>query len=293
MKIKTYSVKSLIHLYKMELSSRYPGHEIMQMIYFLFEEYMGWSKTSVHLSLNQEIPEKAMPSFTQALAELTTGKPLQYVIGWTLFNGSRLTVNSSVLIPRPETEELCIIIKSDCDRKPLPTLSILDIGTGTGCISIDLKKYFLNARVTGIDSSPEAINTAILNARDNYCKIDFLVSDILNDNTWGNFGLYDLIVSNPPYVLETEKQKMNANVIDFEPANALFVPDDNPLLYYRSIAAFAKRHLIPGGLLYFEINEQFGLETGNLVHDYGFDKVEVVMDIRGKDRFVRAILSSP
>jgi release factor glutamine methyltransferase len=293
MEITPNSVKSLIHLYKKELSSLYPAYEIMQMVYYLFEAYMGLAKTTVHLSLNQEIPDVVMPSFTLALAELATGKPVQYVLGWTLFNGSRITVNSNVLIPRPETEELCSIIKSDCDQKPFTPSSILDIGTGTGCISIDLKKHFPNARVTGVDSSPEAIDTAILNARDNYCKIDFHVSDILNDINWVHFGLYNIIVSNPPYVLETEKKKMNKNVIDFEPANALFVPDDNPLLYYRSIAAFAKRHLATGGLLYFEINEQFGLETGNLVQNYGYDKVEVVMDIRGKARFVRAILSSP
>jgi len=292
MEIKAISVKSLIHLYKNELSSLYPDNEIMQMIYFLFEECMGWAKTTVHMSLNQEIPDKAMPSFTRALSELTTGKPIQYVLGCTLFNGSRLTVNSNVLIPRPETEELCSIIKSDCDQKPFPPSSILDIGTGTGCISIDLKKYFLNARVTGIDSSPEAINTAMLNARDNYCKIDFLVSDILNDINWDHFGLFNIIVSNPPYVLETEKQKMNKNVIDFEPAIALFVPDGNPLLYYRSITAFARRHLMPGGILYFEINERFGMETGNLVKDYGYDKVELIKDIRGKDRFIRATLTA-
>ncbi|MEI7498813.1 MAG: peptide chain release factor N(5)-glutamine methyltransferase [Bacteroidota bacterium] len=289
--MNTYPVKKLIQVFKSELFTYYPENEIMQILYILFEAFMGWPKTKVHLSFDSEIPENEMRAFKHALDELKSGKPIQYILGRTVFNGSKLIVNESVLVPRPETEELCLIIKSDHRLKPYHKFSILDIGTGSGCISIDLKRYFPDSSVTGIDSSPAAIEIAKTNAGNNGCEISFIKSDILNDDDNLKLALFDVIVSNPPYVLESEKQFMHRNVIDFEPESALFVPDNNPLLYYRAIADFAREHLTPQGLLFFEINEKYGEDICRLLLSFGFEKAEVLIDINGKDRFVRAISS--
>ncbi|MEI6173391.1 MAG: peptide chain release factor N(5)-glutamine methyltransferase [Bacteroidota bacterium] len=286
--MKRNSVKNLIEDFKDKLAIHYPVHEIMNILYLLFEEIMEWPKTRVHLSYDAEIPEKEWHAFYQFLNGLAGGRPIQYLMGWTQFDGCRIKVNSSVLIPRPETEELCSVIKSDLSHHTSSSFSILDIGTGSGCIPISLKKFFLNAAITGIDVSKAAIDLAILNAKENHCKIEFRQSDIFNDKDCFQLGLFDLIVSNPPYVLEREKQSMHRNVIDFEPHNALFVPDTDPLLFYRAIAGFSQSHLAQNGSLYLEINEQFGMETSRMVQSFGFEKVEVLSDIHGKNRFVRA-----
>jgi release factor glutamine methyltransferase len=282
------SVKSIIQDFKDDLSILYPDKEIMHILYLLFEEIMGWPKTRIHLSYDAEIPEREIVAFRQILAGLTAGKPIQYILGWALFDGCKLAVNSNVLIPRPETEELCQLIKSDFGAGKTRPLSILDIGTGSGCISIALKMYFLNARVVGIDSSQPSIELARQNAVANLCEVDFLCSDILIPNKGPKLGMFDVIVSNPPYVLEKEKKQMHQNVIDFEPAGALFVPDNDPLLFYRAITGFAHDHLLYQGSLYFEINENFGMETCKMVQSSGFEKVEVLCDMNGKNRFVRA-----
>jgi release factor glutamine methyltransferase len=293
MEIKSNSVKELIQLYKTNLAVHYPAHEIMQIIYLLFEEYMGWSKTKVHLSYIEDMPENKMFIFDQFLSELITGKPVQYVLGWTLFNGIKIIVNNNVLIPRPETEELCLKIKSDLSLKTKMCFSILDIGTGSGCISIDLKKNFPTSIVTGIDCSQPAIDIASTNANANNCSVNFLLLDILNPVDCSTLGLFDLIVSNPPYVRESEKATMHMNVKAFEPASALFVPDEDPLKYYEAIAAFALEHLTHEGRLYFEINEKFGRDVCLLTKSLGFGTVDRICDINGKDRFIRAILRIP
>ena len=288
MEMKRNSVKNLIGDFKDKLAIHYPVHEIMNILYLLFEEIMEWPKTRVHLSYDAEIPEKEWYIFNQFLNGLAGGMPIQYILGWTLFDGCRIKVNSDVLIPRPETEELCSVIKSDHSYPSSPCFSILDIGTGSGCIPISLKKFFLTAAITGIDVSIAAIDLATLNAMENQCEIEFRQSDIFNDNDCNQLGVFDVIVSNPPYVLEREKQSMHRNVIDFEPHSALFVPDKDPLLFYRAIAGFSQSHLAQNGLLYLEINEQFGMETSRMVQSFGFEKVEVLCDIHGKNRFVRA-----
>ncbi len=284
----TNSVKKLIREYKRELASQYPEHEIMQMLYLLFEEFIGWHKTRVHLSFDAIIPGKEILTFNRALTELVKGKPIQYVLGWTLFNGNKIVVNDSVLIPRPETEELVLLIKSDLHLISHVNLSILDVGTGSGCISIALKRYFPGATITGIDKSQAAIDIARLNAGENSCDIAFMQSDILDQNNSYKFGIYNVIVSNPPYVTESEKQFMHKNVLGFEPSVALFVPDSDPLLYYRAISAFASNHLTHQGYLYFEINEKYGLEVCQLIETCGLVNPEIFSDINGKNRFVRA-----
>lgn len=279
-------VKYLIRNFENRLSAIYPPGEIRHLIYMLFEFYLGWEKSKVHLSYNEVIPETALIPFMSAIEALSNGKPIQYIIGSAWFNGSLLEVNSNVLVPRPETVELCSLIKKDYTGMEKHHLSILDIGTGSGCISIDLKKGFSCSEVTATDVSTGALEVARKNAISNHCEINFIQSDILNPLDWQGLGTYHLIVSNPPYVTESEKQLMHRNVLEYEPVQALFVPDEQPLLYYMAISSFAAEHLAPSGCLYFEINERFGKEVKDLVTSCGFKDVTIHNDFHGKERFI-------
>ena len=292
MEMRDNSVKKIIRDYKATLAIHYPEQEIMNMIYLLFDDFMGWPKAMIHLSPDEEIPGKEMRLFDHALLELGMGKPIQYVMGRTNFNGINLKVNAHVLIPRPETEELCRIIKSEMDNTKKSYFAFLDVGTGSGCIAVDLKSYFPDSLVTGIDVSQDAIDLAKVNALDNYCEVSFHVADILDPSDCALIGMFDIIVSNPPYVTENEKTLMHKNVLDFEPAAALFVPDNDPLLFYRAIANMAVSHLHRPGRLYFEINEQYGTRVCQLIRSFGFEYAETLCDIHGKERFVRAVLKS-
>ena len=285
-------VKNLIRDFRVKLSGIYPDSEILQVIYLLFEEYLGWKKTRVHLSYDIVIPSAVMKSFNLALEELQSGKPIQYIIGKSWFNGLPLKVDSNVLVPRPETEELCSMIKADYTELQEQMISILDIGTGSGCIAIDLKKHFTHAMVTAVDYSTGALKVASENARANNCEISFIHANILDPETWNRLGRYHLIVSNPPYVLESEKKQMHRNVIAFEPGQALFVDDNDPLLFYRSISDFSITHMVTPARLYFEINERFGTEVSQLIHSRGFDEVNIIKDFQGKERFVSGLLTS-
>ncbi len=292
MEMRVNSVRKIISDYKAVLAIHYPDQEVMNIIYLLFDAFMGWPKTMIHLSPDEEIPGKEMRLFDHALQELGKGMPIQYVLGRTNFNGINLKVNSHVLIPRPETEELCRIIKSDMEKTENRSFTLLDIGTGSGCIAVDLKSNFPDSQVTGVDASQAAIDMAIVNALDNYCEVSFHVADILNPSDCAMIGMFDVIASNPPYVTEGEKTLMHKNVLDFEPAAALFVPDNDPLLFYRSIAGMAVSHLNKPGRLYFEINEQYGTRVCQLIRSFGFEHAEPLCDIHGKERFIRAILKS-
>ena len=278
--------------FREKLSVIYPDKEIGQFLYILFEEYLGWQKTTVHLSLDVEIPEPAIISFNLALEELQSGKPIQYILNKSWFNGTLLKVDANVLIPRPETEELCSIIKSGYHDNGKKQISILDIGTGSGCIAIDLKKHFSNAEVTAVDISIDALKIASENARANNCEISFIHADILNKTDRTELGKYNMIVSNPPYIAESEKILMHRNVTKFEPDEALYVTDHDPLLFYRAIAEFAIDHLVPPAHLYFEINERFGREVAEIVLSSGFDEVKILHDFHGKERFVTGVLKS-
>ena len=287
------SVKNIIREFQQKLAGDYPAKEVRQFIYILFDDYLGWPNTRVQLSLDEELPEQVLNLFQIALGELGEGKPIQYILKKTWFNGSRLMVDANVLVPRPETEELCSIIKAEYPQLQDQQFAVLDIGTGSGCIAIDLKKHFPDSTVTAVDNSFGALEIAGRNARSNDCAITFIAADILKNEDWADPGKYNMIVSNPPYVLESEKIQMHRNVTDFEPSRALFVDDLDPLLYYRAIAGFAAGHLISPALLYVEINERFGKEVGELLQSFGFDEIRILQDFRGKDRFVAAVLRLP
>ena len=218
------------------------------------------------------------------MEELKTDKPIQYILGETEFAGIDFQLNSETLIPRPETEELVMwIVESGVQ----PGASVLDIGTGSGCIIVSLGKLLKGVRLYGVDISPEAVRQATDNARRNSVEVKFEVRDILRYEEWEWPG-FDVIVSNPPYVRESEKALMHDRVLNYEPSRALFVPDTDPLMFYRKIAGFGRDHLNRGGLLFFEINEAFGKETVELLRGMGYEDVELRKDINERERMVKA-----
>ena len=277
---------AIIHI-RSELQGLYPDTEIKSFSNLIIEKISGFSRTEIIVNKNTLFSEKQRHVIENFIAKLKEYIPIQYILGETEFFGLPFRVNESVLIPRPETEELVDWIRNENDRNA--NLGILDIGTGSGCIAISLKHEFTNATVDAFDISEKALETAQNNATLNKLEVTFSKVDILNtpemEQKW------DIIVSNPPYVTELEKSEILPNVLDYEPHLALFVPDNNPLLFYHCIAIFAQQHLKPKGKLYFEINRQFGKATVDLLTAMGFGNVELRKDISGNDRMVRAEIS--
>ena len=250
----------------LELSKIYPETEIQSFFNILIEFKLGLSRIELALQPTLKFNTIDLDFFKKALIDLKTQLPIQYIIGKTEFYGITFKVNKDVLIPRPETEELVNwIIK---DYQDTSTIKILDIGTGSGCIAISLAKNISNAEVFALDISSEAIKIAKSNAKSNNVSIQFIEADILNLDKLPH--KFDILVSNPPYVRELEKEQMQKNVLENEPHIALFVKNENPLLFYTKISDFAKSHLKPKGQLYFEINQYFGKETVELLNSKGF-----------------------
>jgi release factor glutamine methyltransferase len=263
-----------------ELSEIYPRQEAGAMAGILLEAYFGVDRRRRLLEPQARIVPTA--AFEQALRELKAHRPLQYVLGETEFADCTLALDERVLIPRPETEELVRrIARAYRGRTP----AILDIGTGSGAIAVALARALPGSRVTALDISPDALDVARGNARTNGVAVDFQPMDILKECPEGRYGV---IVSNPPYVRESERAAMRPNVLDHEPAAALFVPDDDPLVFYRAIAGCARRALDPGGALWLEINEAFGPPIVALLEERGFREVELFQDMFDKDRMIRA-----
>ena len=275
-------MKATIQYINSELAGLYPVSEIEGFTRIIFEVVCGWSFTEQIVKSHEKISETDFEKIEAIILRLKNCEPIQYILGETEFYGLKLKVNPSVLIPRPETEELVQwIIKSNLPGNSI----ILDIGTGSGCIALALKSQLINAEVFGVDISENAMEVARQNALKNNLEVDFFQADILNWNEfeWKNF---DIIVSNPPYIRESEKLQMRSNVLNYEPENALFVTDTDPLIFYKSIAAFAKKHLTKSGILFFEINENMGLEMNEMLVDFGFYDIEIRKDINGKNRMV-------
>jgi release factor glutamine methyltransferase len=288
MENKTNSVGSILRIFHQELKNYYDEREINQFLHILFDEWKGWNRAQVHINQEEIFSKEEITRFHLALEELKRDKPIQYITGSTHFHGLKLVVTPDVLIPRPETEELVdLIIKENTNKKD-GELTILDVGTGSGCIALSLKKNLPFSSVSAMDNSLKALKVARENADRNGCPTRFLHHDIFQRHAWSDFSNYDIIVSNPPYVRESEKKEMHKNVLNFEPPDALFVPDNDPLVYYDAIADFALIHISHPGLIYLEINERFGPEIRTLLLTKKFDKVEVIKDMKDKDRFVRA-----
>lgn len=267
-----------------ELTSIYPQEEIESFFNILAEHMLNFKRIDVVLNAEKTLSLAEKASFESALFRLKNQEPIQYITGETEFYGLPFRLNPSVLIPRPETEELVDWILKDC--KGIKPLQILDIGTGSGCIAISLAKHLPNATVTAIDISEEALKTAQENARLNLVTVNFIEQDALRVTHFSQ--AYDIIVSNPPYVRNLEKAEINPNVLDNEPHLALFVEDDNPLLFYRAITMMAQKNLKQDGSLYFEINQYLGEETKSMIKNNGFANVVLRQDLFGNHRMIKA-----
>lgn len=276
-------MEATIQYIEKELAGLYPKTEIKAFVRLILEHVFGLSYTDQVLQRRKKADELLRKSVVEVVERLKAFEPIQYILGETEFFGMKLKVNPVVLIPRPETEELISwILEQRTEGNP----TVLDVGTGSGCIALALKKSFKGAEVWAVDFSQQALQIARENGRKNSLDVNFFQADILSweNYEWRNFSL---IVSNPPYVRESEKGVMSDNVLKYEPETALFVPDSDPLLFYRRIAEFAQRHLEENGWLYFEINEAFGNETHRLLENAGFCSVETKHDLSGKARMIR------
>jgi release factor glutamine methyltransferase len=286
------TIQEVFEDYK-KLNNIYSSNETEALSLLAISEITQTSRATIKAFPEKTLTIKQFERLQNILAELLTGKPIQYILGVTEFYGLPFNVNPSVLIPRPETEELVEWILSETQKVKGKGFSgrIIDIGTGSGCIAITLKKNLPGAVVFAIDISEDALRTAEDNAELNETEVHFLNLDILNflpDNT---IPKSDIIVSNPPYVTQEDKKQMHNNVTDFEPHTALFVPEDDPLIFYRAIADFALVNLKPDGYLFFEINENLGNETVELLQQKGFKNIELRQDMSGRDRMIGAKLA--
>lgn len=276
-------MEATIQYIEKELRGLYPQTEVRGFTRLILEHVCGLNYTQQVLRCNEIIDLSSKGKIEKIVQRLKIYEPIQYILGETEFFGLRLKVAPGVLIPRPETEELVYWIV-DSVKQAVP--SILDIGTGSGCIALALKNEMKNARVSAIDFSEQALEIARKNARKNQLKVEFIHADILIWQTY-NWQQFDVIVSNPPYVREQEKKAMQPNVLEYEPEKALFVSDDKPLIFYREIARFAQKYLKDEGELFFEINENLGEETAELLQGENFSDVELKKDFHGKMRMLK------
>lgn len=274
-----------------ELAHLYPDAEITSFFHLILEHHFDIKR--IDLSLRPELRSQDWDRvpFDKALTDLLRERPIQYILGQAEFAGMSFVVNESVLIPRPETEELVNwVIES---AKGLSSPRILDLGTGSGCIPVTLSRKIPGAEVHALDVSAAALETARLNAERLNAEVRFFEADVLMRNSLKEMfdieDAYTIMVSNPPYVRRQEKDKMRGNVIKHEPEIALFVPDDDPLLFYRRIAEHTLQSLKSGGFIFFEINEELAESTRALLSDHNFEDIQIRKDIYGKDRMIRAL----
>jgi len=274
-----------------QLKGIYPINEIESFFYLILKDKLDLQRVDFALNPNLISTEEFLHFCKETIKKLREQQPIQYILGKTNFYGLTFKVNRHVLIPRPETEELVQLIINDVQlKKSDKKITILDIGTGSGCIAVTLAKKLKNATVWAIDISEKALQIAKENAIINNVSVTYLHKDILEDTNFLTY--FDIIVSNPPYVREKEKTNIKPNVIENEPHIALFVDDDNPLLFYDKISDFAKFHLEPDGILYFEINQYLGDATKNLLKTKGFSTVELHKDIFDNDRMIKAKINN-
>ena len=285
MKWKNNILKDLKSQYIELLSETFDPSESKQLLEILIEEFFGITKIQLALEPDHKLSESEILKLHWAIRDLLNNKPIQYITGVSCFHDLKLNINESVLIPRPETEELVGLI---LDNETSGNLRVIDIGTGSGCIALALKKHLFNVHVTAIDNYADVLKIAEGNGLKNNLEIEFKKIDILNSKSCRALSKFDIVVSNPPYVTQSDKKLMQKNVTDYEPDNALFVKDDNPLLFYEAILEFCKSNLNSHGRVYFEISENFGNNMLQLLEQYEFKNAHIYQDIHGKNRFVVA-----
>ena len=296
------TLQELKSKFLIDLNQIYPKEEILSFFFLLIHHKMGLTRAEIALNPIQIVPKEGLNFYLDAITALQDEKPIQYIIGETEFYGLTFKVNKEVLIPRPETEELVDWILKEFKEKK--ELKILDIGTGSGCIAISLAKYLPKANISGIDISKQALQTALQNAKLNKVKIKLFQQNFLKMNVASSHSNsfmtgpvmnslpmeFDIIVSNPPYVRELEKLEIKSNVLQNEPHIALFVSDDNPLLFFNKIADFAKQCLTANGFLFLEINQYLAENTTALLQQKGFKTIELRKDVFGNDRMIKTSL---
>ena len=276
------AMETTIKKIKDTLSPVYTPGEIKSIIKIIFDKLKNYSQVDIIMHHDEELSDFIKGQIDDVLKRLLKHEPIQYIFNEAYFQGMNLKVTPATLIPRPETEELVDIIVKE---NTASDLHVLDIGTGSGAIAIALARSLRFPEVDAIDISQEALNTAKENAKTLKVKVNFFLKDILKAGD-APADAYDIIVSNPPYITNREREAMDANVLEYEPHTALFVPDNDPLLFYRAITHYADKALKAGGRIYFEINSQFGKETATLLSNNGFTDISVIKDMYGLDRFV-------
>lgn len=277
--------------FRNKLKTIYDDREAENICDWLFENVTGLKKWERRQNQNSEFAETDSEKIKTYLEELLKHKPVQYVLHEAWFYKRKFYVNENVLIPRPETEELVEWIVSDFKKeKYSKPIKIIDIGTGSGCIPVSLKKELPESSIAAIDVSDKALSVAKINAEELHAIINFFQIDFLNENEWKMLSQYDIIVSNPPYIPLNEKEILAKSVTDFEPGIALFVKNNDPFIFYKKIAGFAKSNLKESGKIYVEVHEEYAKEVGSIFESAGF-LVEIKNDIYGKQRMVKSTKS--
>ena len=284
--VETNTIPVLRRYFNSSLEAHFSASECKLMFDSLIQKRLNWTKTDLILNNNSRLSESDLLCLRNATKRLLNQEPFQYVIGETLFYDLLLNCDSRALIPRPETEELVQWILEE----QASISSILEIGTGSGCIALACKNQLPRCKVTAIDVSPEALQLAGENAAKLSLEIELIESDFLSDDLTfiGNGSAFDCIVSNPPYIPINESGNIAANVVDFEPSIALFVPEDNPLLFYNAIVDKSMHLLNNDGFFFFEIHELYSSEVRSLLEKKGFINIELRKDLQGKPRMVKA-----
>lgn len=282
--MENFTVQDLVIYIKKELQPIYPDTEVEAITAHVLHHLLNFNRSDIYLKSATNVSKTLYSQLEKIVKELKTYKPLQYVLGHTSFYGCEFEVNEHVLIPRPETEELVDWVLQENNQD---SCTMIDFGTGSGCIAVSLAKNRPNWQVYGVDISEEALLTAKQNASVNKTNVFFKQDNLLELSDDMMNRRFDLIVSNPPYVTMDQKEEMHANVVDFEPHVALFTPIDDPLIFYKRIASFAQTNLIPGGSVYVEINEARPEETLEVFAQLGFE-VQLKLDIHGKYRMLKA-----
>jgi len=285
------TIRAFYRDYLHSLQSVYVPLEATVITDLVFEELASVKKADLIRDPNRLLDTHIQSRLEDARVELLNHKPLQYVLGFCWFHHLKFSVNDSVLIPRPETEELVSLVindqKKNSERETPGKIRILDIGTGSGCIPISLKKYLPGAELTAIDLSEKALLVAKENALAHHTEINFIQMDFLDEENWKNLPLFDVIISNPPYIPLGEKEELDKNVTEFEPHIALFVPDEDPLVFYRKIARFGMEHLSNQGRIYLETHAHYARPAADLFRDH-YPGVKIKQDFLGRDRMILA-----
>jgi len=285
-KFASMTIKEVYRNFLLQVQTVYSASEASVITDIIFES-VNIHKTDVIKNPQQTIGETANQLINDRLQQLLQHKPIQYILGEAWFYNMKFKVNEHVLIPRPETEELVEWVIEN-SKLHVSNSKILDIGTGSGCIAIALKKNLTGSNVTAIDVSHDALKTAAENALHNHANVDFIQTDFLQSSEWNKLGMFDIIVSNPPYIPINEKETMSRHVTQYEPSTALFVPDEDPLVFYEKIAAFGKDHLNYDGKIFVETHENLAQRTAAAFRSAKYNYVDVKQDIFGKERMVMA-----